>query len=174
MISLLALYVVRLSLLSTANGINICGTRNPTEDEVNYAREVTKVWNERVDQTTSGNQAITIDTVWHRITSRDQGNSENDVTESMVVLNNSFAPHFKFNLIKNTVSDQPYFWDPPSYSDGGMRMHLHEGNCSTLNIYSTKFMQAGYAEFPSRCAYNNRMDGVIIGYDTVPGGADSM
>ena len=174
MISLLALYVMRLSLLSTANGTNMCGTRNPTKDEVNDAREVAKLWIESVGQTTIGNQTVTIDTVWHRITSGDQGNSEDDVTNSMVVLNNAFAPHFKFNLIKNTVSDQRHFWDSPSFSDGGMRMHLHEGNCSTLNIYSTKLMKAGYAEFPPSCAYNNRMDGVVINYNTVPGGADSM
>ena len=156
------------------NGAQICGTKNPTEEDIADSREIIKEWKERINETKNSNQTITLDTVWHRITSGDQGNSEDDVTNSMVVLNNAFAPHFKFNLIKKTVSDQPNFWDLHSISDGGMRMHLHEGNCSTLNIYSTKFNQAGYAEFPPRCAHNNRMDGVIISYDTVPGGADSM
>ena len=174
MISLLSLFAVSLSLLPTAKGGNTCGTKPPTEDDINEAREVMKEWDERISQTTSSNQTITVDTIWHRIISGDQGNSEKDITNSIVVLNNAFAPHFKFNLIKKTVTDQRYFWNLPSYSDGGMRMHLHEGDCSILNIYSTKSVVDGFAQFPSRCDYQQREDGVIIDYKTVPGGADPL
>jgi len=168
---LLSLYVV-CYFLSSVNGITTCGTKNPTEEDRMDAREMVKEWKERIDETKISNRPIIIDTIWHRVISGGLGNSDNDVTKSMEVLNKAFETHFEFRLIKSHNSTDPHYWDIPSYDDGGMRMHLHEGGCSVLNIYSTKTNIAGFAEFPRRCKYNERMDGVIISYDTVPGGAN--
>lgn len=131
-----------------------------------------KEWKEHIDETKISNQPIIIDTIWHRVTNGVLGNSENDITKSMEVLNDAFASHFKFRLIKNQTSTDPHFWDIPAYGDGGMRMHLHEGDCSVLNIYSTKTSIAGFAEMPKYCNFHTPNDGVIIDYETVPGGTD--
>ena len=122
----------------------------------------------------NNNQTVTVDIIWHCIISRDQGNFEKVITNSIVVLNNAFTPHFKFKLIKKTVTDQHNFWKLPLYSDGGMIMYLHEDDCSILNIYSTKSVVAGCVHFPSLCDYQQRGDGVIIHYETVPGGVDQL
>lgn len=55
--------------------------------------------------------------------------------------------------------------------------YLHQGDCTTLNIYSGNSAYLGFAHYPDECAAddeNNKMiyDGVIIDYTTLEGGSN--
>lgn len=58
-----------------------------------------------------------------------------------------------------------------------MKNQLRQGSVSTLNIYSVSFNNVnprllGYATFPWDYSNNPRKDGIVLKFDTVPGGAN--
>jgi len=127
--------------------------------------------------------AIVIPTVWHTIrkSNGSKGNSEEDIISSIDVINAAYAPwNIQFDLIDTTEQLDSNWFDAPATQDKQMKEATRQGGSSTLNIWSKVpserifffvFPLLGYATFPSD--YNNKPleDGVVIDYESVPGGA---
>ena len=146
----------------------MCGVPDPTPEHFNEARDLIQEWNKWGSKIATS-EVIRINTIWHRVRIDGMGNTNEDIAKNMKVLNGAFEPHFIFILDKIETSNNSYFWNGDSYGRD-MRAHLHQGDCSTLNIYSTSFAIDGIAAYPRRCQYNPLLDGVMIDYETFPGG----
>ena len=171
--SYLVLFVFILLHKSVANlDANVCAADIPNEKDIKEAMKMVNRWeNQRIGETTI-NQVIMIKTVWHLIKNGEEGNFNGDVDRSMKVLNEAFSPHFQFYVAKINVVKNTAFWDVGQLSHDGMKLELHEGDCSVLNVYSTKYSNLGSTKFPKYCSTSPSLDGVIISYDTVPGGTN--
>ncbi|MCY9782332.1 zinc metalloprotease [Nocardiopsis sp. EMB25] len=79
---------------------------------------------------------------------------------------------FRFRLreINRTVNDG-WFRDFSRQRDE-IRERLHRGGADTLNLYTTKLDSGllGYSTFPQDQKSHPKRDGVVISYDTLPGG----
>lgn len=53
------------------------------------------------------------------------------------------------------------------------KTYLRQGDCRTLNIYSGASQYLGWSRYPDQCSKSMIDDGVVINYQTVPGGEDS-
>lgn len=121
-------------------------------------------------------QTINIDTYFHVIrTDQGVGLDQQDVTNSMDVLNAAFAPDFNFVLKETDYTNNGSWYNADYNSDGPMKQALRKGDCSALNIYANEPGGGllGYATFPSWCAGDTTSDGVLIYDDSVPGGSAS-
>lgn len=52
------------------------------------------------------------------------------------------------------------------------KTYLRQGDCRTLNIYSGASQHLGWSRYPDQCSGSMIDDGVVINYQTVPGGED--
>jgi len=126
--------------------------------------------------------AATIPVYFHVIQSGSdisQGNiPDYQIKNQMEVLNQDFArTGLSFNLTStdHTVNAD-WFQSAGNGNDSNMKGALRRGGPSALNIYSVSFQSGpsrgilGYATFPANYGSNPTVDGVVIRYDTVPGG----
>jgi hypothetical protein len=119
---------------------------------------------------------IQIDVVWHDILKDDgtEGSTSTMIYDAIDVLNGAFAGGgFSFSLVSTTVTQNTSFWEAVAGSDeeAAMKSQLRTGDCSTLNIYSTgQAAYLGWATFPTYCGFDTIYDGVVINYQTSPGG----
>jgi len=128
----------------------------------------------------SQTDAIVIPTVWHTIrkSNGSRGNSEEDIMSSIDVINAAYAPwNIQFDLIDTTEQLNSNWFDAPDTQDTQMMEATRQGGSSTLNIWSKipSFLTGpllGYATFPSYYANYPLEDGVVIDYESVPGGAN--
>ncbi|CAE6395420.1 unnamed protein product [Rhizoctonia solani] len=118
--------------------------------------------------------ATTIPVYWHVISegpSPDQGNiPDSQIADSIQVLNQDYGGSgISFRLVKtDRVVNSAWFKTAPrSQQEAAMKRELRRGGASTLNVYSVGTI---YATFPSSYASNPTNDGVVILYQTVPGG----
>ena len=155
-----------------ADDYNICGTVKPTPEEQIQAEAIVAKF-EELGGLQAQQATVKIDTYWHTIKSGSLGNTDQDVANSMKVLNDAFAPTFEFVLKQTTVSSNAEYWDIDYTSDSSMKNALHKGNRSALNVWSTKLTGGllGYATFPT--GRDSNTDGVVILYSSVPGGTAS-
>ncbi|MFI6577259.1 zinc metalloprotease [Nocardiopsis sp. NPDC050513] len=79
---------------------------------------------------------------------------------------------FRFHLrdITRTVNDT-WFRDFSRHRDE-VRASLHRGGAETLNLYTTRLDTGllGYSTFPQNQKQAPEQDGVVVAYDTLPGG----
>jgi len=169
-----------------------CGTREPTLAEIEASNTITARWAADHDCATSGADnplcresqtgrrmlqnvlTTNVDTYFHVIrTDQGVGLAQQDVTNSMNVLNAAFAPDFNFVLKGTTYTDNDSYYSANYNNDGPMKSALRQGDCSALNIYANEPGQGllGYATFPSWCSGDTTDDGVVILDDSVPGGS---
>lgn len=121
---------------------------------------------------------ITIDVYFHVInqgTSEANGNiSQAKVDNQMAVLNAAYAPHnISFNLVATTrTTNSAWYTGCYGSAETTMKSALHQGDATTLNIYSCRPGSGilGYAYFPSDYAGVASRDGVVILDQSVPGG----
>ncbi|KAG8822109.1 hypothetical protein FRC17_009652, partial [Serendipita sp. 399] len=123
-----------------------------------------------------------VNVVWHNIYANrpsvgDVGVVSDGLINQMIdLLNNDFYDVFTFNLIKtnrilnNTWHDNV---DLGNADEAAMKAALRVGGPETLNIYtvglqSSRFL--GWATFPQNYNGDKSGDGVVITYDTLPGG----
>ena len=118
----------------------------------------------------------TIQVVWHDIRKADGsgGSTTSMISDSINVLNSAYGSSgFSFSLVSTVVTSNTEYWSasPGSAAEAAMKSNLRTGDCSTLNVYSTgQQTYLGWSTFPSTCSSNKQDDGVVINYQTSPGG----
>ncbi|MER7543790.1 zinc metalloprotease [Actinomadura sp.] len=100
--------------------------------------------------------------------------SDSTLQRQMDVLNDAYADSgisFTLSEIKRT-RNASWFSDPEGY-ERQMKNSLHVGNAQDLNIYTADLGSSllGWATFPSSYRSQPAMDGVVIHYQSLPGGA---
>ena len=102
------------------------------------------------------------------------------IADQMAVLNNSFGgltggdnSGFTFELIDTDVTINPA-WSPlevDTPEETAMKTALREGGARSLNLYIVELSTLlGWATFPYSLSGTDRMDGVVIEKDSMPGG----
>jgi len=149
---------------------SICGAHDPSSESINQANEVVQKWRLRLGRTSRKNNVpFDIPLAFHVITSGAYGHVDaSDITKQMNVLNEAYAPEFKFTLIDTTYTEN-HGWFTDKRSEMDMYSALKQGGCETLNVYTTNgYGYLGFANFPNSCA--SVTDGAVINYDTLPDG----
>lgn len=152
-----------------------------------YARKDAKKYGVIKDAPYLGDGTVHIRTVFHVIT---DGTVDTDrltgmVHDQMTVLNDSFSgataggaadTPFRFDLADediNVVENADWYTVTPGKTERDMKAALHEGDSTTLNVYTANIGDdlLGWAYFPK--GYNNGrdfIDGVVILDESMPGG----
>jgi hypothetical protein len=134
----------------------------------------------RTEPTPAGVPATTgeaIDTYVHVI-SRTNGvgqMSDQQVEDQMDVLNDAYASTgFSFNLvsISRTTNNTFAGMTPGSAAERNAKTQLREGSANDLNLYFADIGQGllGWATFPWDEASDPDLDGVVVLFDSAPGG----
>ncbi|WP_131741549.1 zinc metalloprotease [Actinomadura roseirufa] len=94
-------------------------------------------------------------------------------TKQLEVLNNAYAPSgvtFTLAEIKRT-NNATWFNDPQRY-ESQMKNSLRVGGAQDLNLYTANLGNSllGWATFPSDYKAKPKLDGVVIHYQSLPGG----
>ena len=125
---------------------------------------------------------VTISVYFHVITDGSAGYLESGPINAQIsVLNDSFDggsvgaadTRFSFQLVDTTYSDESTWFNagPGSSAEAEMKFALHEGNADDLNLYSNSGAgYLGWATFPTSYAGNTTGDGVVVDYNSLPGG----
>lgn len=127
---------------------------------------------------------VTIPVVFHVVHGSDgAGNvSDSAIAAQIAELNEDFAGResgeasdtaFRFEL-RDTRRWQNDAWfnDPDSAAgEAAMKSATHEGDASTLNVWSTNTGYLGYATFPWWQADAPELDGIVIQWGSLPGGS---
>jgi hypothetical protein len=163
--------------------IRRCGTRGFAADkltDVNHEIQLEKISDEFMLDAVE--EEIKISVYWHVITSANgtMGNiREKTVRDSLNVLTREFAPAFSFHLAGVDYTDQnewfDLFADLEDVDMRRMKRSLKLGGMKVLNIYSTTLLDGviGISSFPQDYAKNPTQDGVVIHFQTLPGGSYS-
>ncbi|KAG8830270.1 hypothetical protein FRC17_005120 [Serendipita sp. 399] len=117
--------------------------------------------------------------VWHVIYSSTTWNggylSDANIQESIKVLNKDFKGIFIFRLSRITRTLNADWFNnvrKKSAQDKAMKAALRSGPQSTMNVYSVGNPGAlGYSTMTDAWAIDRNSDGVVIRWNTVPGGA---
>lgn len=132
--------------------------------------------------------SVTIETVFHVIsdhtlTAAEQTRYDELIAEQMKVLNDAYAGDtstaaadtpFRFDLTDTDyTANKAWSTVTPGKVEREMKASLHEGNSTTLNVYTANIGGGllGWAYFPK--GYNNGrdyIDGVVILDESMPGG----
>ena len=136
-----------------------------------------------------GDGSVTVRTVFHAInddtwTDAEKARMQTMIEDQMAVLNAAYSGQtaadaadtpFRFELDPiDWVEDQPAWYEvSPGKVERDMKQALHEGDSTTLNVYSANIGGGllGWAYFPKD--YNNGrdyIDGVVILDESMPGG----
>ncbi|KAG8821618.1 hypothetical protein FRC17_009774 [Serendipita sp. 399] len=124
----------------------------------------------------------TVHVVWHIIqesnTLAGGSISDDSVRQSITAMNNHYSGStFRFILDRiDRTTNADWFRNVyrGNAQQTAMKNALHSGDAKVLNIYSVGFKTSsllGYATWPWSYAGNNKDDGVVILYSSVPGGA---
>jgi hypothetical protein len=127
----------------------------------------------------------TINVVFHVVTNTSGAGAMTDATvaKQIKVLNDGFAgaessaaanTGFKF-VLQQTKRHTNNTWFNGAGKDGSaaersMKTQTRVGTAATLNIWSVKMDGLGYATFPQWYAGDPKLDGVVINFESVPGG----
>jgi hypothetical protein len=178
-----------------------CGTKDPTPREIILSNAITKKWlhdhdcrengvdNPLCTETTGSRRRnllkvtpIHIETRFHIIQPDDDDGknavvlTDDQVIQSVKILNEAFAPDFVFAFDINNpdhfvrVNDGAYY-NAGLSSDSAMKGALRKGDCSTLNVYANGGEGVlGWSTYPHQCRSRMSYDGVVILDETFPGG----
>lgn len=119
----------------------------------------------------------TVPVFFNVITAGTQGNVSNTrISKQMAVLNNAFGTAgFKF-VLKGTKRVNNSTWynnmSPGSSAERAMKTALRKGGTNTLNVYTAKLGGGllGWATFPFDGNAGDKMDGVVVLDQSLPGG----
>jgi hypothetical protein len=152
--------------------LNRCGYKSPSKEKLAEINEALSSLGE-----INTNDIITVPVYWWAINDGVNGNTKSDVTRSIQVLNQRYAPvGFYFDLVELYFFNNAALFNNPGYDDANaitMKTQLRYGDRSALNIWSVKIANGilGYATFPDKYQSSPTLDGVVIDYRTVPGGS---
>ncbi|MEI2777612.1 MAG: zinc metalloprotease [Tetrasphaera sp.] len=118
----------------------------------------------------------TVPVYFNVITSGSNGNVSNTrITQQMTVLNNAYSTAgFKFVLkgTKRVSNSSWYNVSPGSSAERAMKTALRKGGTNTLNVYTANLGGGllGWATFPFDGNAGDKMDGVVVLNQSLPGG----
>lgn len=150
-----------------------CGTRPVYENEVRAIDASLKDWMDR-NSFMLNPAAVPVVKVYFHVIMKDGtvagGNIPDKwITDQINVLNAAYG-NFDFALasIDRTVNSSWF----AGHGEKSMKSTLRNGTCSDLNVYTVNPGRGllGWATFPSDCKGNQAMDGVVIHYESLPGG----
>ncbi|WP_370943625.1 zinc metalloprotease [Amycolatopsis sp. cg5] len=150
-------------------GFNDVGTVEATVAELDFRARLALSPTPRV-------AAATIPVHFHVITDGPDGKvSDADIDKQIAVLNKDFGgTGFKFDL-KSVDRTDDADWFAVRYDSStelAMKQGLHRGDAGALNLYTAKPESRilGWATFPWEYTAKPRKDGVVLAYNTLPGG----
>jgi len=127
---------------------------------------------------------VNVPVVFHVVTASDGTGSVSDaqINAQIAELNEDYAgaenpgtaanTQFSFSLqaVRHWANDS-WFNDPDSAAgERALKSATHEGDSTTLNIWSTNTSYLGYATFPWWYSGDPELDGIIIQWGSLPGG----
>lgn len=160
-----------------------CGAAAPNTTEMETIESSLKTFNQR--RGNSRLSAITIPVYFHVI-NRGSGIANGNVSDQMLraqmrVLNDSYsgatggaATPFRFELagVTRTTNADWFSMGIQSSEERRAKAALRQGGANALNIYTTDGGgYLGWATFPSRYQSQPTQDGVVVYYDSLPGGS---
>jgi hypothetical protein len=97
------------------------------------------------------------------------------ILEQMSVLNSAYAASgwtFTLASISRTTNSNWFKAGPGTTAETNMKKHLHKGTADDLNIYTNSpgGDVLGWSTLPWNYEKNPKLDGVVIYYDSLPGG----
>ena len=119
----------------------------------------------------------TIPVWWHNISNGTKGKlSLKKINQQLSVLNAAYSSAgFSFTLAGTDTTVNKTWWTvgQGSSAEVAMKTALRKGGANTLNIYSANLGGGllGWSTFPSDYAAQPTMDGVVILFSSLPGGA---
>jgi hypothetical protein len=162
-----------------------CVSDKPTQRQVEQSDEVLDQWTKRfgLDRRLQG-ASRQIPVYFHVIkTSNGTGGvvSNAQISNQIRVLNSSFGGAFEFTYAGKTTTENNNYYDatPGTRGEAQMKSSLRQGGANALNIYSSAPGGGvlGWATFPdgakSSSGNVNSGDGVVLRFDTLPGGTFS-
>ncbi|TDC08645.1 zinc metalloprotease [Nonomuraea longispora] len=123
---------------------------------------------------------ITVPTVVHVITRPDRQVSDQAVEAQITVLNSAYAGRFggvdtgvRFRLDGIEVRRNAAWFGDPVGHERAMKSALHQGGPGTLNLYVAQLSEQmlGFASYPYWYTDDPALDGVVIDWRGLPGGA---
>jgi Pregnancy-associated plasma protein-A len=166
-----------------------CGTRDL--DPVTRWSIEQRLTGARLLGATATNQARVIATHVHVI-NKGPGLANGDVPDSQIAaqmtrLNQEYAgTGIRFTLAATTRTTNAAWAEQPSEFDAepatavAMKRALHAGSADTLNVYLVHFSVdangaglLGYATFPNEVTQAPALDGVVLNFESLPGGAQT-
>ena len=95
----------------------------------------------------------------------------NDCNGELITDSNRIKTNITFQLVEITRSFNPLWFFFPFQYVSEFKNALYRGNCMTLNVYSVFFLSGlGSSTFPISCGIDQKLDGVMIDFRTLPGG----
>lgn len=150
-----------------------CGTRQVYEDEAREVEQSRRLWEDANGFLLAAGAKPTIKVYVHVIrkdlTSAGGNIPDAWITSQINTLNQAYS-NFSFNLVSvDRTTNSQWF---AGRKENQMKSTLRIGSCADLNIYTIKPGQnlLGWATFPNNCASNQSYDGVVIHYQSLPGG----
>ncbi|MGE0001936.1 MAG: zinc metalloprotease [Fimbriimonadaceae bacterium] len=170
--------VARTAQSQVATGVKHCATRDLTPGEAMRIDMELSRWQGELPQ-------VATIPVWYHVVRTAVGNAtdvpQSQIDAQMTVLNQSYNgatggsnTQFQFVLagVTRTTNSSWFNASDGSSAEAAMKSALRQGGASTLNVYSTSGAgYLGWATFPWWYAGNPTDDGVIIAYNSVPGGS---
>jgi hypothetical protein len=171
------------SIQAQASARRRCGTAAPDQKELSAIESSFEAFTKT--RGTKPLSSITIPVYFHVIT-QGAGYANGEIPDQMLraqikVLNDSYSggtggatTPFRFNLagITRTSNADWFNMTPNSQSERRAKSALRQGGANALNIYTTNAggYLLGWATFPSRYKAQPDIDGVVVLYDSLPGG----
>lgn len=159
-----------------------CATEKLTDDRMAEIEREIDAWKEYRKQSTGYNLEATggVINVYFHVIRRGSGISNGDVPDTMIadqlaVLNGAFAnTGWSFNLVGTTRTTNSTWFNGcgTSSTESTMKRRLRRGSADDLNIYTCNPSGGllGWATFPSSYTSRPQDDGVVLLYQTLPGG----
>ena len=123
--------------------------------------------------------SVNVNVYWHVI-NNGTGLANGDIPQTQIdsslsVLNAAYKnTPFKFTLAGvDRTTNRTWYTCSGGGCESKMKSALRQGGAGTLNVYSNNMGRGllGWATFPSSYASKPKLDGVVILYSSVPGGA---
>lgn len=124
-------------------------------------------------------QVYTVKVYWHVINQGSSTSSGNipssQIAAQIKLMNESYGSFYKFVLAGTTRTTNASWYTAgyDSAEEAALKSALRQGTADDLNVYSANLGDnlLGWATFPSWYAADPLMDGVMLLYSSVPGGA---
>ncbi|KAE8218227.1 hypothetical protein CF319_g7856 [Tilletia indica] len=152
-----------------------CGTTHFNATAEAHNQKIIKAYSQ---QTVHALATRTVPVYWHTITAGSTGAISSSQIQSQInVLNQDYASSgYSFSLVgsdSTSNSDWYYNMDDSTTQERSMKTTLRKGGANALNVYTVDFSNGllGFATFPQSYKSTPWKDGVVIQYNSLPGGS---